>query len=92
MTLPDERYRAMKCGYQLLLDLCNPKATPKVPYEVRERARVVLKHYPGSYHFDMIAEALPNEFSKTSRWLSLVVDNKETHINDDEFTPPPSAA
>lgn len=90
MTLPDERYRAMKCGYQFLLDLCNPKATPKVPSEIRDRARSILKHYPGTYHFDMIAEALPRDFAK-GNFLSLVVDNK-SETNDDEFDPPPRVA
>ena len=45
MTLPDERYRALKCGEQFLLDLCNPKITPKVPTAVRDRARNILKHF-----------------------------------------------
>jgi len=89
MTLPDERYRAMRCGYQFLMELCNPAATPKVPRSVRERARSILKHYPGQYHFEMIAEALPNEFSKTSSFLKLV--SKE-ESNDDEFDPPPRLA
>lgn len=90
MTLPDERYRAMRCGYQFLMELCNPAATPKVPKSVRERARSILKHYPGQYHFEMIAQALPNEFSKTSPLLNLrIADQKE---NDDEFDPPPRLA
>lgn len=90
MTLPDERYRAMRCGYQFLMELCNSEATPKVPKVVRERARSILKHYPGQYHFEMIAEALPTEFSKTNSFLNLrLVYQKE---NDDEFDPPPSLA
>jgi hypothetical protein len=90
MTLPDERYRAMRCGYQFLIELCNPQATPKVPRAVRERARSILRHYPVNYHFDMIAEALPKEFSKTSSFLRLVENKKD--VNDDQFDPPPSVA
>jgi transposase-like protein len=89
MTLPDERYRAMRCGYQFLMELCNPAATPKVPRAIRERARSILRHYPGQYHFEMIAQALPNEFSKTSSFLKLA--NKQ-ESNDDEFDPPPRLA
>jgi hypothetical protein len=59
MTLPDERYRALKCGEQFLLDLCNPKITPKVPTAVRDRARNILKHFPTKYDIDRIADALP---------------------------------
>ena len=46
MTLPDERYRALRCGHQMLLDLLNPKVTPKVPKYIRQRALSVLRHYP----------------------------------------------
>ena len=69
MTLPHERYRAMKCGYQFLLDLQDPKKTPKVPKYIRQRASSVLRHYPFEYHFEMISEALPNEFEKTDPFL-----------------------
>lgn len=89
MTLPDERYRAMKCGYQFLTELCNPTMTPKVPKAVRERARSILKHYPGNYHFEMIAESLPKEFSKTSTFLKLV---NTSELNDNEFDPSPRLA
>ena len=69
MTLPHERYRAMKCGYQFLLDLQDPKKTPKVPAYIRQRASSVLRHYPFEYHFDMIADALPNDFEKTDPYF-----------------------
>jgi hypothetical protein len=88
MTLPDERYRAMKCGYQFLLDLCNPSATPRVPKEIRQRASSILKHYPSQYHFELIASALPNEFDK----IPFMVKLREKNINDEEFDPPPSVA
>lgn len=72
MTLPHERYRAMKCGYQFLLDLQDPKKTPKVPKYIRERASSILRHYPYEYHFEMIAEALPNDFEKTDPFLKRI--------------------
>lgn len=64
MTLPDERYRALKCGEQFLLDLCNPKLTPKVPSYVRDRARSILRHFPTKFDIDSIAETMPDRFSK----------------------------
>lgn len=76
MTLPDERYRALRCGLEFLCDLTNPKKTPKVPKEIRKRAFSILKHYPRTYHFEMIAEALPDEFEKTNSFLKLIVDNE----------------
>lgn len=63
MTLPDERYRALKCGEQFLLDLCNPKLTPKVPSYVRDRARSILRHFPTKFDIDSIAETMPHFIS-----------------------------
>lgn len=69
MTLPDERYRALRCGHQLLLDLLNPKVTPKVPKYIRQRANSILRHYPDSYHFTKIAEKIPEDFSVNSPFV-----------------------
>ena len=90
MTLPDERYRALRCGREFFFELCDPSKTPKVPRYIRDRARQILKHYPGQVDFEDIANALPDRFSKTSPFLTLVVDNRNT--NDAEFDPPPSVA
>lgn len=46
MTLPDERYRAVQYAREFLTLLLDPKATPRVPQEIRERARRVLRHFP----------------------------------------------
>lgn len=88
MTLPDERYRAMKCGYEFLLELIDPKKTPGVPKRIRQQAGWVLRHYPTTYHFDMIAEALPDHFDKKPFMVRL----RERNVNDAEFNPPPEAA
>lgn len=68
MTLPDERYRALKCGEQFLLDLLDPKKTPKVPSYIRQRSKSILRHYPSKYDLDMIVEALPDRFSNKPLW------------------------
>lgn len=59
MTLPDERYRALKMGKKLLEDLCDPGKTPRVPGIVRDRARSALRHYPTDWEFDMISDNCP---------------------------------
>lgn len=59
MTLPDERYRAVKRTEQFLIDLCSPLRTPRVPREVRDRARSLLRHYPSGYDLERLAEAAP---------------------------------
>ena len=71
MTLPDERYRALRCGHQMLLDLLNPKVTPKVPKYIRQRALSGLRHYPVSYHFTRIVEKLPEDFAVNSPFVKV---------------------
>lgn len=46
MTLPDERIRAVNATREFLLELLNPKKTPRIPKSTRQRARNLLKHYP----------------------------------------------
>lgn len=60
MTLPDERYRAIKWAEQLCRDLMDPKKTPRVPREIRRRAYSVLRHFPEEYYLSMLAEARPD--------------------------------
>lgn len=60
MTLPDERYRAIKWAEQFMQDLMDPSKTPRVPKAVRQRARSVLRHFPGSYYIDELARARPD--------------------------------
>ena len=64
MTLPDERYRAIKQGKKLLEELCDPGKTPRVPSIVRDRARAALRHYPHDYEIDTIAQSCPELLDK----------------------------
>lgn len=66
MTLPDERYRALKQGKRLLEELCDPGRTPRVPALIRDRARAALKHYPSDYDLDRIADSCPDILDKVS--------------------------
>jgi hypothetical protein len=76
MTLPDERYRALRCGHQMLLDLLNPKVTPKVPKYIRQRAGSILRHYPDSYHFTKIVENLPEDFAVNSLFVKVTNESE----------------
>jgi len=60
MTLPDERYRALRWAEQFLKDLMDSSKTPRVPLQIRQRARSVLKHYPGTYYLEELARARPD--------------------------------
>ena len=64
MTLPDERYRAIKQGKKLLEELCDPGKTPRVPGIVRDRARGALRHYPNDWEIDSMAEKCPDLLDK----------------------------
>jgi hypothetical protein len=64
MTLPDERYRAVKMTEQLLKDLCDRTVTPKVPKIIRQRASGCLRHYPGTWDLQRAAEAAPDVFQE----------------------------
>jgi hypothetical protein len=66
MTLPDERYRAIKQGKKLLEELCDPGRTPRVPSLIRDRARAALRHYPQDWEIDSIAEKCPDLLDKVS--------------------------
>jgi hypothetical protein len=60
----------------MLLDLLNPKITPKVPKYIRQRASSILRHYPDSHHFTKIVERLPEDFSVTNQFVRLTDENK----------------
>jgi hypothetical protein len=66
MTLPDERFRALKQGRKLLEELCDPGKTPRVPSMVRDRARGALRHFPNDYELDRIADTCPEYLDKIS--------------------------
>jgi hypothetical protein len=78
MTLPDERYRALKCGREFLYDLIDPKKTPRVPKDIRRQALWVLRHYPDNYHFEMIAEKMPEHFDTKPFMVKL----QERNLNE----------
>lgn len=62
MTMPDERFRAVITASNLLHDLLDPKKTPRVPKQVRERARGVLRHYPSYWDLDRVSKVAPDVF------------------------------
>lgn len=66
MTLPDERYRALKQGKRLLEELCDPGKTPRVPSIIRDRARAALRHYPSEYELERLADTCPDLLDKVS--------------------------
>jgi len=60
MTLPDERYQAIRQARQFLIDLCDRTVTPKIPRAIRGEAYRILRHYPSDYDLERLAEKAPD--------------------------------
>ena len=60
MTLPDERYRAIRQTRQFLLDLQDRTVYPRVPRAVRAEAYRLLRHYPSDYDLERLSEKSPD--------------------------------
>jgi hypothetical protein len=56
MTLPVERTNAVLRTEQFLIDLLDPKKTPRVPKAVRQEAGRLLKHYPTKFDMEYTEE------------------------------------
>ena len=87
MTLPDERYRAIKMAEQLLRDLCDPKVTPRVDARIRDRARGALRHYPGSYDLQQLEQAAPHVVQQRMEPLHKMVlqySNEDLRVAEDD--------
>jgi hypothetical protein len=63
MTLPDERYRAVKWAEGFLKRLAGGEY-PRVPKAVRDEARSILRHYPTGWDMNRAAEAAPEVFQE----------------------------
>ena len=61
MTLPTERTNAVLRTERFLIDLLNPKKTPRVPRAVRQEAGRLLKHYPSKYDMEYMEERFSYE-------------------------------
>ena len=61
MTLPDERYRAVKWAEGFLKRLAGGEL-PRVPKAVRAEARSILRHYPSDWDMNRAAEWAPEVF------------------------------
>jgi len=64
MTMPNERRRAVNYTRQFLIDLMDPKKTPRAPSAIRKQAYSCLKHYPGEYHMEEAQKLAPSIFGE----------------------------
>jgi hypothetical protein len=81
MTLPDERYRAIRQTRQFLRDLQDSTVYPRVPRAVRAEAYHLLRHYPGDYDLERLAEKSPDVIIKQMEPLTRLVMSYEQDRN-----------
>ena len=72
MTLPDERYRAVKFAEQFLSRLAGGEYL-RVPKAVRDEARSILRHYPSEYDMNRAARGAPDVFQERMEDLHKMV-------------------
>jgi hypothetical protein len=77
MTLPDERYRAVKYAGEFLQRLAGGDY-PRVPKAVRGEAASILRHYPGSYDLQQLERAAPHVVQQHMEPLYKMVLGHET--------------
>jgi hypothetical protein len=83
MTLPDERYRAVKNAQQFLARLAGGEY-PRVPKAVRDEARSILRHYPLDWDLQQLERAAPHVIQQQMEPLHRMV--AAYNQSDIEFT------
>jgi len=76
MTLPDERYRAVKYA-QIFLSRLAGGQYARVPKAVRDEARSILRHYPNNWDMDRAAQGAPDVFQERMEPLYRMVKQHE---------------
>ncbi len=61
MTIPFERARAIRQTEQFLKELLDSTKTPRVPKNIRDQARHLLRHYPSLSDLAMIESGWNNK-------------------------------
>ena len=72
MTLPDERYRAVKWAEGFLSRLAGGHYA-RTPKAVRDEARSILRHYPSDWDMNRAAQAAPEVFQEQMEPLHRMV-------------------
>lgn len=62
--MPNERFYAVRNAREFLVELMDPKKTPRVPKEIRLKAYYAIKHFPGEYHMEEAQKLAPSVFGE----------------------------
>ena len=63
MTTPDERTRAVQSAELFLIQVASGEVK-RVPAEVKEAAKRILRHYPTRFDLSQTADELPDVWGK----------------------------
>ena len=80
MTLPDERYRAVKWAESFLQRLAGGEF-PRTPKAVRDEARSILRHYPSTWDMDRAAATSPEVFQQQMEPLYRMIKQRDLEQN-----------
>lgn len=79
MTLPDERYRALKWAERFLVSISTSRSG--LSDDIKDEARSILRHYPSEYDLDRLATASPEILQKQMepvyRLMKVYEENKK---------------
>jgi hypothetical protein len=82
MTLPDERYRAVRMTEQFLRDLASGRYK-RVPVAVRKEAAACLRHYPSEWDMQAAARGAPGHFAERMEPLHrMVLEHSQREARD----------
>ena len=81
MTLPDERYRAVRSTEEFLQRLAGGHYA-RVPKAVRGEALALLRHYPGKWDLQRAATAAPEVFQERMEDLHRFVAQGQQHSEE----------
>jgi hypothetical protein len=91
MTLPDERYRAVKWAEGFLTRLAGGQIA-RVPKAVRDEARSILRHYPNGWDMERASNGAPDVFQPQMEQLHRMVAAYSAALDQDTQSNEDSAA
>lgn len=84
MTMPDERFRAVLQAEKFLQSLCNVYETPRVPKDIRQQARGILRHYPNHWDMKNAASCSPDTFAERMEDVNRLFKQYEENKKDED--------
>lgn len=82
MTLPDERYRAVIQTAKFLKALSHSSETKRVPLQIRQQARTLLRHYPSDWDMERACQGAPDIFQTQMEAVTRLFKQYEQSKNE----------